>query len=742
MASGSDSTGAPVPSALRPLLASDPRQIGPFRIAGRIGQGGMGTVFGALDGSGACIAVKAVAPQFADDPDFRTAFAREIEAVRRVGGVCTPAVIGAAADAPVPWLATSYVPGPTLEAHIRGGGTFSGDQLTAFAAGLAEALTAVHAAGVVHCDIKPGNVILAPDGPKLVDFGVAEPAAAAARPGAPLFGSPGWLAPERYDGAAPAPSSDVFSWAAVVAFAATGRAPFGTGDTGERTRRSREEEADLDGAPAGLVPMLRAALAKDPAARPDAESIYRGLVDFTLDEDISAIPTPDLQSRLQSLLSRTWTGFGSTGHDPGAWADALEPAPPGDGAASGPADAAGAPPDPGGALGDAAADIAAETAAAGVAAAGTAGGSAGAGAAATASTGGVGGAASLGTIGAGKLTAVVSAAVIGTAGVGLGGMYAAGGLADDGPGGQPEASASPSGPPSPKEAVAAAIDRIETTDSYLAREDQGDDPEWELASPTDEWVFRADPDFYQWHRIGGGDSVDQIVDAAGEREFILTRPYGTDFQEDPNSQRTPENMRNQVVAPFEEIAETMEVTGDAPTEVDGAEARRIEGSYTGTLAHGFNRSDPMPMTFSLWVADDGTPLRLDFTPEDAEGASQSPQPDAPLQGEDFDPTTTWTYTGFDGELDRWNCGTVEYGDGSPVLLTTSPEVDCATARSEMEFYIDQPPEELDGNALSGGDNWQCGSARPNAMGETYGPAPVSCFNPAEPTEGAALLPSA
>src|SRR5690606_7112889 len=141
--------------------------------------------------------------------------------------------------------------------------------LTAFAAGTAEALAAIHAAGIVHCDVKPGNVILAPDGPRVLHFGIARPVAARPDPPGAVSGSPGWVSPERFRGAPRAPASDVFAWGALVACAAAGRSRFDAADTEERQRRAVEEARGLAGAPAGLVPMRQAALDKDPALRPD-----------------------------------------------------------------------------------------------------------------------------------------------------------------------------------------------------------------------------------------------------------------------------------------------------------------------------------------------------------------------------------------------------------------------------------------------------------------------------------------
>src|SRR5690606_24617270 len=264
-----------LPSELAPLEAGDPENIGPFRVVGRLGAGGMGAVYGALDGAGRCIAVKVVHERFAADPRFRSAFAREVALMRRVGGVCTASVLDADPTAARPWVATGFVPGRTLARHVREHGPLGGEVLHAFAAGTAEALAAVHAAGVVHCDVKPANVMLAPDGPRLLDFGIARPVAETGGDG--VFGSPGWMSPERIAGRDPVPADDVFAWGGLVAFAATGRPPYGRGDTDELLRRTREEPPDLTGVPEDLLPLVRAAFDRDPGARPPAEEAFRAV---------------------------------------------------------------------------------------------------------------------------------------------------------------------------------------------------------------------------------------------------------------------------------------------------------------------------------------------------------------------------------------------------------------------------------------------------------------------------------
>ncbi|MGW9347292.1 serine/threonine-protein kinase [Nocardiopsis flavescens] len=302
-----------LPPGATPPAATDPDRVGPYRVVGRLGAGGMGAVYAGLAPDGSCAAVKAVHEQFAADPDFRARFAREVAMVARVRSVCAPAFLAADAGADVPWLATEYVPGDTLRAHIRKHGPLSGGMLDALAAGLAEALAAIHAAGVVHRDLKPGNVILAPTGPKVLDFGIARAVGGTAltRTGG-LFGTPGWVSPEQYGGAEATDRSDVFAWAGMVLFAATGREPFGTGPVSVVSHRTRTEEPDLAGVPDHLAPLLRRAFSKDPEGRPTA---LQALDELTAGWSATRIQPAGAPAAgapataiLPEMLRREWTG--------------------------------------------------------------------------------------------------------------------------------------------------------------------------------------------------------------------------------------------------------------------------------------------------------------------------------------------------------------------------------------------------------------------------------------------------
>ncbi|MFI6576603.1 substrate-binding domain-containing protein [Nocardiopsis sp. NPDC050513] len=265
-----------VPPGLTPLQPTDPRAVPPFTVHGRLGAGGMGVVFAATDPHGSWVAVKVVRPEYAGDPEFRARFASEIELMRRVRARCIAPVLAHDTIAEQPWYATAYLPGPTLGERVRRGGALSLPRTRVVAAGMAEAVAAIHAAGVLHRDLKPSNVILAPDGPKVLDFGIARAVdeTGLTRTGG-LVGSPAWLSPERYRGAS-GPEADVFAWGAMVAFAATGRPPFGNGGAETLMYRILNEEPDLDGLPEELAEPVVQALDKDPGRRPRAaELVHR-----------------------------------------------------------------------------------------------------------------------------------------------------------------------------------------------------------------------------------------------------------------------------------------------------------------------------------------------------------------------------------------------------------------------------------------------------------------------------------
>jgi len=259
---------------VRELQPGDPQTIGSYRLVGQLGGGGMGRVFLGVSAGGRPVAVKVIRPELAADPQFRMRFGREVAAARRVSGVFTAMVVDADIDGPAPWLATAYVPGPSLSEAVDDHGPLPAGSLLALAAGLAESLSAIHAAGVVHRDLKPSNVMLAPDGPRVIDFGISRAVESTALTQTGLvIGSPGFMSPEQAMGLDVGPPSDMFNLGAVLAFAATGAGPFGSGTTVALLYRVVHGSPSLDQVPAEVRPLIERCLAKDPSQRPTADGL-------------------------------------------------------------------------------------------------------------------------------------------------------------------------------------------------------------------------------------------------------------------------------------------------------------------------------------------------------------------------------------------------------------------------------------------------------------------------------------
>ncbi|WP_285756820.1 serine/threonine-protein kinase [Nocardiopsis ansamitocini] len=254
---------------------SDPVEIGGYRILERIGVGGMGAVYAALTATGERVAVKVVHQEFATNPTYRARFVREVDLLARVGDSFSVHPIEADIGAYQPWLAMPYIAGPTLGEHIVGEGPMAGRELVEFTAGIAQALVAIHRAGVVHRDLKPDNVILSSSGPRILDFGIAQAMDEPQPEGEEVLGSPGWISPEQFHEHPPRAAADVFAWGGLVAYASTGRRPFGTGSVETVAMRALQGRADLRGMPHGLLPLVEAALAPDPARRPCSEKLLR-----------------------------------------------------------------------------------------------------------------------------------------------------------------------------------------------------------------------------------------------------------------------------------------------------------------------------------------------------------------------------------------------------------------------------------------------------------------------------------
>ena len=254
---------------MRPLTSDDPATIGGYRLEARLGSGGMGRVYLAFTPAGRPVALKVVRSDLGDDQDFLTRFGQEIQAAQRVRGLYTAELIDADPTATPPWLVTAYVPGPSVEEVIDRDGPMPEATVFRLIAGVAEALQAIHAAGVIHRDLKPSNVLLAQDGPRVIDFGIARALAATpmTRTGATM-GSPDYLSPEQILNRPVTPAIDVFALGSLAAFAAVGRLPFGRGHITEVAHRVAYEPPDLAGCPAGLVTLIEACLQKEPQARP------------------------------------------------------------------------------------------------------------------------------------------------------------------------------------------------------------------------------------------------------------------------------------------------------------------------------------------------------------------------------------------------------------------------------------------------------------------------------------------
>jgi serine/threonine protein kinase len=273
------------------LQRGDPQRVGPYRLVGRLGSGGMGRVFLGRSAGGRLVAVKLIHEGLAADPHFRARFGREVAAASQVGGLFTALVIDADAEGPTPWLATAYVAGPSLSDAVSTSGPLPPASVLSLAAGLAEGLGAIHAVGLVHRDLKPSNVLLAEDGPRVIDFGISRAAEASAltRTGS-VIGSPGFMSPEQAEGSDEiGPASDMFSLGAVLVYAATAVPPFGTGSTAALVFRVVFKPPMLDGVPWQVRPIAERCLDKDPAKRPTPAELLAEFGD--VDDVVAWLPT-------------------------------------------------------------------------------------------------------------------------------------------------------------------------------------------------------------------------------------------------------------------------------------------------------------------------------------------------------------------------------------------------------------------------------------------------------------------
>ncbi|MFE7749726.1 serine/threonine-protein kinase [Streptomyces sp. NPDC057428] len=278
--------------AMMRLRREDPRVVGSFRLHRRLGAGGMGVVYLGSDRRGQRVALKVIRPDLAEDQEFRSRFAREVSAARRIRGGCTARLVAADLEADRPWFATQYVPGPSLHDKVAEEGPLPAAEVAAIGAALSEGLVAVHEAGVVHRDLKPSNILLSPKGPRIIDFGIAwSTGASTLTHVGTAVGSPGFLAPEQVRGAAVTPATDVFSLGATLAYAAMADSPFGHGSSEVMLYRVVHEEPHLLDVHDALAPLVRACLAKDPEERPSTLQLSMRL------KEIAAREAQGLQER-------------------------------------------------------------------------------------------------------------------------------------------------------------------------------------------------------------------------------------------------------------------------------------------------------------------------------------------------------------------------------------------------------------------------------------------------------------
>ncbi|WP_216651363.1 serine/threonine-protein kinase [Actinomadura litoris] len=262
------------------LSPEDPGELGPYRLLGRLGRGGMGTVYLGEDRTGRRVAVKVINRELAGEGAFRERFRREVTAAGRVRRFCTAPVLDAELDRDPLYVVTEYIEGPSLERAVAERGPLPGSDLEGLAVGVATALAAVHGAGIVHRDLKPANVLLSATGPRVIDFGIARALDAADGPTrtGQFVGTPSYLPPELLRGEPVTPASDVFSWGCVVAYAGTGSAPFAGATVPEIFYRVAHGEPTLDGLDPALRDVVAAALDKDPRRRPSVQDLLERLV--------------------------------------------------------------------------------------------------------------------------------------------------------------------------------------------------------------------------------------------------------------------------------------------------------------------------------------------------------------------------------------------------------------------------------------------------------------------------------
>ncbi|MFH8478444.1 bifunctional serine/threonine-protein kinase/ABC transporter substrate-binding protein [Streptomyces sp. DSS69] len=311
---------------MEPLRSTDPARIAGYRILGRLGAGGMGVVLLGRSPGGALVAIKLIRAEYADDAGFRTRFRREVAIARQVRNRWAVPVVDADTEAAAPWLATEFVPGPALSEAVGSGAPLPERSVRALGSMLAEALEAVHGAGLVHRDVKPGNVLLGLDGPRLIDFGIARALDDTVLTATDaIVGSPGFLSPEQAQGRRIGPPSDIFSLGCVLVYAATGGRPFGSGPVEAMLFRTVHDPADLGVLPPGLRPVVEGCLSKEPEGRPTSGDIRRAFAEdasggswlpgpvthLIAERSARMLALPDIEATSLDVGSTVATGAGS-----------------------------------------------------------------------------------------------------------------------------------------------------------------------------------------------------------------------------------------------------------------------------------------------------------------------------------------------------------------------------------------------------------------------------------------------
>lgn len=265
-------------SGPQPPAPNDPSSFGEYSVTGRLGKGGQGVVYLAEDPEGEQYAIKVLNDQWAADDDLRKRFAREVRAAQKVASFCTAAIIDAQLDDDPPYVVSEFVPGKDLQETVAKGKVQRGSKLQRLAVSTATALVAIHKAGIVHRDFKPGNVLLGPDGPRVIDFGIARVDDGTATMTNSIIGTPSYMAPEQIEGRGITDKCDIFAWGCVIAFASTGRAPFGSDTVPAVVHRVVSAPPDLDGVDENLRPIIETCLDKNPDNRPNAQTLLMRLL--------------------------------------------------------------------------------------------------------------------------------------------------------------------------------------------------------------------------------------------------------------------------------------------------------------------------------------------------------------------------------------------------------------------------------------------------------------------------------